>query len=247
MLHRCWILLFCLSAVLPLETAAAPVIHIATSDSPPLSRPDDTGFLDLMIKEALGRIGMELKIVHLPAERSLVNANEGVEQGVYARVRGMDQLYPNLVLVPEQIVDFEFVAFTTGVKAAIDGWESLRPYEVGIVRGWKILEMNVRSDKGVKSVKSPEILFDMLLDGRVELIVYNRINGRGLIKDRALRGVTVLDPPLAVREMFLYLHKSQEALVPRLTEAIRSIKRDGTCDRLQQSVLNPYLQRETAF
>ncbi len=241
MWHRFWLILVCTCALLPGEIAARPVIHIATADSSPLSRADDTGFIDQLVKEAFRRIGMNVKVVHLPAERSLINANEGVEQGVYVRIRDMDSLYHNLVRVPERIVDFEFVAFTTGVKARIDGWESLRPYEVGIIRGWKILEMNVRSDKEVKCVKTPEILFDMLLDGRVELVVYNRLNGLGLIKDNGLKGVSVLDPPLAVREMFLYLHKSQEALVPRLTEALRAIKQDGSYDRLQQAVLNPYL------
>lgn len=233
-------LLLCILPIVPTWATARPVIHIASADSSPLSKPDDTGFVDLVVKEAFARIGMDLVIVHLPSERSLINANEGIEQGNFARIEGMESFYPNLVRVPEKIIDFEFVAFTTGVEVPIDGWKSLLPYTVGIITGWKILEMNVRSDKEVKRVRTPEILFDMLVQGRVELIVYNRINGLGIIKEMGLKGVKALEPPLAVREMFLYLHRSQEALVPRVAEVLQSMKRDGTYDRLRETVLKPY-------
>lgn len=139
------------------------------------------------------------------------------------------------------MVDFEFVVFTKRVKPVIRGWESLLPYEVGIIRGWKILGRNIRSDKAVRVAKSPEILFQMLLDERVELIVYSGLNGRCTIREKGFDGVTALEPPLAVQAVFLYLHKSQEALAPRLAEALRSLKRNGTYERLRQTVLTPYL------
>ena len=54
------ILLWLLAMVfLPLGTACAerPVLTIGTTNSPPLSLPDQSGMLDLMLKEAFAHIG----------------------------------------------------------------------------------------------------------------------------------------------------------------------------------------------
>lgn len=50
--HRLWYFMACLSVMLCTEAVARPTLHIATSDSPPLSLPDGTGFFDRLVREA---------------------------------------------------------------------------------------------------------------------------------------------------------------------------------------------------
>ena len=57
-------------------------------------------------------LGVELRLVKLPAERGLINANAGIEDGDLARITGLEKQYPNLVRVPEKLVDLDFTAFS---------------------------------------------------------------------------------------------------------------------------------------
>lgn len=91
---------------------AEPVLILGRNAGPPLSTSEGSSFYDLVLKEAFDRGGYEIKIIQLAAERSLTNANEGIIDGDFVRISGLEKVYPNLVRVPEKITDFEFVAFS---------------------------------------------------------------------------------------------------------------------------------------
>jgi polar amino acid transport system substrate-binding protein len=191
----------------------------------------------LIIKEAFRRIGMEARVVHLPSERALVNANQGIDDGDFVRIAGIEKRYPNLIMVEEKICEFEFAAFSRHQGVTITDWQSLKPYNVGIITGWKILEANITESRSLTKVSTPEALFDLLLHDRADLVVFDRLQGNALIKERGLSGVKALSPLLAQRDMYLYLHKRHAGLVPKLAEALRQMKQDGTHQRLIDSVL----------
>jgi len=49
---------------------------------------------------------------------------------------------------------------------------------------------------------------------------------------RELEDIYHLEPPLASREMYLYLNKKHEHLVEKVAEALRSMKEDGRYDQI---------------
>lgn len=114
--------------VLVSPVLAEPVLTINTAASSPYTKPDMTGLADRIISEAFRRTGYEIKIVSLPSERALINANAGIEDGNFIRVAGLNKLYPNLIMVPEKITAHEFVVFTKSAFFEIVGWKSLQPY-----------------------------------------------------------------------------------------------------------------------
>lgn len=226
------ILIFC-SRV---ESGQALLLN--TDDIYPRATLQGTGVNDRIIDEAFRRSELQVEIVVVPAERALVNADKGIDDGIFVRVAGIDKIYPNLVMVPEKICEYEFVVFTRSPAIRIGEWESLKPYDVGIVTGWKILEANIVGTRSLTKVRDPEALFSLLVHERVDLVVFDLIKGNALIKKRRLSGVKAIDPPLAKRDMFLYLNRRHADLVPRLTMALREMKRDGTFERIVSSVLS---------
>ncbi len=220
--------------------AEQPALMLGTFAGPPLSTSDGSGFYDLVLKEAFGRAGLEIEIIQLPAERSLTNANEGITDGDFVRISGLEKIYPNLLRVPEKITDFEFVAFTKLMDIPIKGWQSLQPYHVGIVRGWKILEKNIVGTPSLVRVKNQDQLFTLLANNRTDIVVYSRFEGYGIIKQNKLKEVKTLEPPLAIREMFLYLHKKHSSLIPVIDAKLKEMKRDGTFDKIRTKTLSPY-------
>jgi polar amino acid transport system substrate-binding protein len=224
---------------------ALQTLVITTSMTSPLSNDEQTGFYDQIVIEAFRRAGQPVQIEHLPTERSITNANLGITDGEFPRISGLDRLYPNLVRVPEKIDNFEFVAFTWKDDVQLKDWASCKPYNVAIVRGWKILEANLAEVKSLTRVKSQNILFSLLAKHRADIVVYSRFEGQELIEQLDLQSIRVLEPPLATREMFIYLNKKHLSLVPEVAKELRNMKHDGTYDRILKNTLGSYLKGTT--
>ena len=210
---------------------AEPALYIGSAFESPVSTPDQRGIVDRLVIEAFSRIGAEAVITHLPAERSLLNTSQGINDGDLIRVAGLQYQYPDLVKVHEKLIDFEFVAFTRDAQSRIDNWGDLSHYSVGIVRGWKILEEKAAHSL-LTQVDSLELLFTLLEKGRADLVIYERLAGIHAIQAMRMRGVYQLEPPLEVQPMYLYLHRAHRNLVDPLVSVLREMKQDGTFERI---------------
>lgn len=202
-------------------------LSLNTFAGPPLSTAGHNGYYDRILLEAFRRLKIPIALGHLPAERSLQNADRGIDDGDFVRIAGLEKRYQNLVMVPEQLDDFEFVAFATRVNLTDSSWEALMPYHVGIVRGWKILEENLAGVKKITAVKNQQQLFTLLKNGRVDVVIYARHEGYGLVKQLGIANCRPLEPPLAVRPMYLYLNKKHAGLVAPLAEILKKMKVEG--------------------
>ena len=62
-----------------------------------------------------------------------------------------------------------------------------------------------------------------------------------MMATRGLAGIRLLEPPLAQREMYLYLNARHEPLVAQVADALREVKRDGTLQRAFDDILRPLI------
>jgi polar amino acid transport system substrate-binding protein len=218
---------------LPGTVAAADraVLILNDTNEPPFTSEKGDGFLDIIAGEAFRRIGVELRLVKLPAERALINANAGIQDGDLSRIAGLDKQYPNLVRVPEKLVDWEFTAFSKDTSIPSD-WKAIRKRPVGHIKGWKIYEQQLAGSERITTADDPEQLFRLLSVNRIDVALYERSFGAELARRQSLKDVQPLAPLLATREMFIYLHKKHAALVPALANALRAIKREGLYARV---------------
>ncbi len=207
--------------------AEKDVFYLSTSYKNLLSNPEQNGMLDIILKEAFSRIGLEVEIVFTPTERSLVDVNAGLLDGEINRIEGMEKNYPNLVPVPEPNMTMHFVAFSTKTFE-IDGWDSIRDLYIGHVSGWKILEANTAGFPHVVSTPTETELFTMLDKGRIDIALYSKLTGYATLQEMGLHGISHLEPPLASRNMYLYMHKKHANLIHAIAGALREMKEDGT-------------------
>jgi polar amino acid transport system substrate-binding protein len=222
---------------------AANVLVINTTGKPPLNTPQRNGFMDLVAAEALRRIGYRLETVQLPAERGLTNSNAGVDDGEMSRIAGLERLYPNLIRVPEKIMDWEFNAFTNKSIHINGKWSDLSPYAVAYINGWKILEKNVPDEAEITRVQNPRQLFALLHKERTDFIIYERWGGLNIIQKQKFDEMRIIMPPLAVKDMYIYLHKKHEKLVPQVARALYEMKQDGAYQRIHNQTLAPLTQQ----
>ena len=154
--------------------------------------------------------------------------------GELYRKQGLAQEYPNLLMVPVPLLTFELVIFSRGTSFAVGGWESLRPYTFGFVRGNKVAQQNTKGMKA-EQVATLQQAFEKLAMGRTDLVLGHRASGMAVVRSQKLEGITVLEPPLASFPVYHYLNKKHAALVPELTRVLKQMEADTTIERIRRS------------
>jgi polar amino acid transport system substrate-binding protein len=234
------LIIFILSLFFAIPAHAEQTLVINTSYGAPLTSPDHSGALDLFYQELGRRLGIKIELQSLPAERSLVNANNGVDDGDVSRVLGMEKIYPDLIRVGEAVMHFELVAFSRNENFKVINADSFKPYNVGIVTGWKILERTIVNTKGLEKLENGDQLFTLLDKGRIDVAVYEKMQGLMTIQKHSFNNIKILQPSYIEGDWYLYLNKKHEALIPRIATEIKAMKDDGTHKRIFDSVLKRY-------
>jgi polar amino acid transport system substrate-binding protein len=200
-----------------------------TAFGPPISTPDRTGFFDRLMQALFAPLGYAVTVQKPPAERALMLANQGLDDGDGPRISGLDNEwnYPNLVRVDEKLLDVDFRAFTLDPATDVSCWDDLAGFQVAIVTGWKILEQRLAGHPRIVKVNDPERLFRLLKHGRTDIVVIDRFSGIDAAAELQMHGIRVLEPALATEPMYLYLHVRHADLVARLATALRTMKADG--------------------
>ncbi len=227
----------CLLIALPIAHAATRTeLTINTDRSNPYVTPDHNGFYDLLIKEMFKRININAHVVLLPSARALINANNGTDDGDVARIKGIEKKFPNLVRVPETIIDFTLMAFTHDPAIKITDWASLKNYNIAYINGWLILNDKVRHYKSLEMAANTDQLFSLLINHRIDIAIYNKVGGLWWLKNHK-NTVYMQPPPLDSMPLYLYLNKNHQDLVQPLAKALIEIKRDGSYKNIYEKTL----------
>lgn len=227
-----------LAALLTVPTLAqAAEFSLVSPASPPLTgTAERPGFLDELAAAVFQRIGIEAKLTRVPGERALLNVDSGLDDGDFFRAPDIETDYPRLLRVPEPVMLYEFVAYTRRQDITLRTWSDLQPYAVAYPNGWKIFEHNVRHVKDLTVTPSIHELFPLLEADRVDVILISRWAAQPLIRQHGYK-YRALDPPLARVNMYMYLNRKHAALVPRLAQALRDMKADGSYQEIYARTL----------
>ncbi|QTA85079.1 substrate-binding periplasmic protein [Desulfonema magnum] len=179
-----------------------------------------------ILREAYQRIGIQIETKILPAERALHMANKGKFDGEVIRIREVQELYPNLRRVPVPVIAMEGVVFTKDVTFDVTGWESLKPYTIGILIGSKFIEKGTRG-LTVEAVPTYKQVLLKLNAGRTDVAVMARTNGLIELRKLNMKGIRVLEPPLVKARLYHYLHKKNEHLIPQIAQVLKNMVEEG--------------------
>lgn len=217
---------------------AADKIVLTSGVLAPYTTPDRKGFLDQLVQALFREVGREAEMLIYPTatERGMLNANEGLDDGLAMRVGGLEKQYPNLIRVPEPVAINEFVAISIRHRFATTNWDSLQPYAVSYILGWKVFEQNVPRGRELTLVRDAEQLFTLLARDRTDVVLYERWQGLAQTRAMGLK-VQVMEPPLVRTPMYLYLHRKHAALVPQVAQALVKLKQNGTYARIYDATL----------
>lgn len=196
-----------------------------------------------ILKAVYQRLNIVIEFVDLPAKRSLVESSQGRVDGEVHRILAVQNEFPSLIPVRPSINYIEPSAFVKQRDFRIDGWSSIAPYSIGIVRGVGSSERGTNGMGRVEAVATMDQLMQMLDSGRIEVAVNDRFSGvlvnKRLRLDTALRP---LSPALERIPLYHFLHERHRDLVPRLEAVVRAMEASGELERLRLEITTRMLR-----
>lgn len=188
---------------------------------------------ELVLREAYAKLGIDIQVRKLPGKRALMMSKHGLSDGELIRIKGTDERHPNLLYIPIPLIYFEGVAFSTNsITLKSPGWKGVKPYRLGVLRGVQFSEKPTREMNRVQVDQLPE-LFKMLLSSRIDLAIYDRLDGEiFLAHNPEFSAVKELAPPIVKMPLYHYLHESHEALVEPITRVLTEMQMSGRIDEI---------------
>jgi ABC-type amino acid transport substrate-binding protein len=190
-----------------------------------------------VLVEAYGRLGIDVSFSSFPAKRSIFIANEGNKyDGEIHRIGGIEKKYTNLLKVPVPIYLLEGIVISNELSFEVNGWESLKTYNIGVRRG---VVFSVKGTQGMKRtiLNSNEHLFQMLSSKRLDLIVLSRINSYKYLLDEKNKNLKVLNPPVQVYKMYHYLHKKNAHILPIISIVLKEMQKERLIQKIKENFL----------
>ncbi len=197
-----------------------------------------------VVKEAYRRLGIPVEVKWLAGKTALELSSSGRLDGEVQRIDGLDRRFEHLVQVPVPVNYLEGVAFSKRQDFPIQGWFSLRPYRVGIVRGILFAEQGTRGMR-VTAAGSYKELIELLHRLDIDVAVMPRINGLFEIRQANLKTLKELPGVLETLFLYHYLHKKNAHLIPKLEQELKSMLLDGTTQRIRNKVYTRLLSGGT--
>ena len=192
----------------------------------------------LIYSEAFKRLGYNFKLINLPGERSLVDANSGVVDGEAARIASLkSDKYSNLIQVSEPIFVIREGVYSTDTSIRINGWESLRGkgFKVGLFKGTKSVEKKLPlyvEKENIVTLTGFEQCLKMLQARRIDLFILTTLMEESApMKSDAYKDVKRVGV-VEEKTVYPWFHKRHKELVSPLAYTLKAMKAEGTLQKL---------------
>jgi len=197
-----------------------------------------------ILREVYARLGISVEFVDVEAKRALALSSSGQVDGEIQRIAGISRAYPTLIQISPPINYIEPAVFTTGLTFEVQGWESIKDYDIGIVRGVGSSEAGTRDMARVQRATSLAELIRMLDRSRFDLLVTDLFSGEVEVRRLHLDArVRPLLPPIERIYVYHYLHERHRDLAVRVEAMLNSMTVDGDLARIREKLVTQELEK----
>lgn len=217
------IVVVCLSLFAAGSSSAQSVIRLARIADIP-----DQYVGGEMLRAVYAKLNIKLEFEDVPGKRALALSSAGEVDGEIQRIGTLSREYPTLLQVTPAINYIEPAAFATKLHFDVDGWNSIKDYSIGIVRGVGSSEAGTRGMARVTATTSLENMIRMLDADRFDVMVTDLFSGLVAVRKLNLQArIYPLSPPLERIRIFHYLHERHRDLVPKVGQVIEQMEASG--------------------
>jgi len=220
--------------------AHASPLRIATLEWAPYVSADlpNQGLAAQILREALALEGLQAELVFLPWQRALNEAIAGNYDALmpaYLSAERAAQFHTTMPLLDSQLGFFrrsdQAISFTD--------LDSLRPYRIGVVRGYVNQDGFDRADYLKKEVVSNDWQnLEKLLRGRIDLAVIDRYVGYHLLARHTPNlhdKLTFIEPALEVKPLYVLVPRQRRMgnqLAAQIDRGLLTLRRSGRSEQI---------------
>jgi ABC-type amino acid transport substrate-binding protein len=197
-----------------------------------------------MLRAVYARLNIKLEFEDVPGKRALALSSAGELDGEIQRIGTLSNEYPTLLRVSPAINYIEPSVFTSRLHFDVRGWDSIKDYSIGIVRGVGSSEAGTRGMARVAQTTSLENLIQMLDADRFDVMVSDLFSGLVAVRKLNLQTrIYPLSPPLERIYIYHYLHERHRELVPRVGKVIEEMDASGELARMRAALIKQVLSQ----
>lgn len=201
----------------------------------------------IIIPEIYKKMDIQVSISPMPGKRAQEEATSGTKDGEIMRIYTYGEANPTMIRVPTPYYYLETMAFIKkGSGVEIKSKEDLGKYKNVKVRG-VIHTNNITAGlprENVHDINSTEQMMRFLENERADVALTNTVDGVLALKQLGLeKDIVPVEKPLAVLELYHYIHKKNKELVQRVDAVIRKMKESGELDTLIKKAEERVLQQ----
>ncbi len=189
---------------------------------------------ETIMVRAYAALGYKLNISYLPGELALYKSSHGETDAELVRIEAVGRKYPNLVRVPEALIDVRGMAFSWNDTMRFQGEQDLWGRRIGIVKG---IQWAAKITEGQSPILAHNVhhLFELLANRQIDIALEAQLTGQPELKHFPNRDlVMLLETPIQF-PVFHFLNKKHLNLIAPLAEEIRKMKERGEINRILQN------------
>lgn len=206
----------------------------ATQTRPPLSL-----YLKDIMQEALAPHGIKVDVLEIPGNRVISEVNKGRFDGDLARVNELKKISKvdasNYLRVNELLFVSHLVVITHNqtVLPKTVTWQTINQQSVAYVRGSQLVKEKLNLKNSI-SVTSAKQALEMVANRRVDATILLLPIANNLLQQfpNLNEKLKINQPALMPIQLFSYLHKKHEKLLPLLELSLKNIKKTEFFDKL---------------
>jgi polar amino acid transport system substrate-binding protein len=203
--------------------------------------PDSTGATNAylqFLQKAYGELGYEVTLKEYPLKRGYQSVDSGEIDGVLMTSASILEAFKNIRMVKPPLTKIDLVVYTVNKDFKVAGRDSIKPYKIGILRGYP-LSTKITTGLDRQEMNDSKALFSVLQVGRIDIaLAMRRETERFFKQSPGFEDIKALSPPIYSLPLYHFLNAKHEALIPKVTPIMERLFAEGLLTKLYE----PYAQ-----
>ncbi len=181
------------------------------------------------------KMGVKIKLISLPGERATIMLKQGDIHAEFSRIASyQDEVSAVAIKVDEPIASIPYHIYTVSHDFRVNGWESLKPYNIVTVRGLYFVKKYLKDHK-TQAVESAKNAFHFLKIKRADLFIETPLIADPFLNspDFDNSGIKRLEPPVDFLHTYTFFSLKHVDLAKKYHKALLETKKEGTYYKIQ--------------
>ncbi|MEP4545255.1 MAG: transporter substrate-binding domain-containing protein [Saccharospirillum sp.] len=180
-----------------------------------------------LFTEVYEQLGQAVTFVEIPTARESRMIAAGNIDAVSAQIDGHQLRNPDLIQVPVPLTQIYITAFVKGEPTTREALLSRETVRLGRLRS---LTFGLTWPENVQwvEVNQTRQLIQLLNQGRIDAAISPELSAQYFVVEMGLSDIHRLKTPLASINVYHYIHRDNQHLLPDLTRILLQMEQDGS-------------------